>query len=140
MGNVKRRATFWLAAVALDALLPGTAAFAAGPGSYSQEPIGKIRCPLALPNALILTQLASEGIPALVAEGVTFFVSIVVFYFFVGTAAGFVEAQWGATSGSPGKAGSHLAGRIGQLALAVVLALLVHPLVNWITGVLLESL
>ena len=140
MGNVKHRATFRLAAAALDLLLPGTAAFSAGPGSYSQEPIGEIRCPIALPNALILAQLAGEGIPALVAEGVTFFVSIVVLYFFVGTAAGFVEAQWGATTGSPGKAGSHLAGKIGQLALAVILALLVYPLVSWITGVLLDSL
>ena len=140
MGNMKHRAAFRLSAVALDLLLPGTAAFSAGPGSYSQEPIGNIRWSLTLPNALIRTQLAGEGIPALVAEGVTFFVSIVVFYFFVGTAAGFVEAQWGATTGSPGKAGSHLAGKIGQLALAVILALLVYPLVSWITGVLLESL
>ena len=140
MGNMKNRTAFRLAAVALDLLLPGTAAFSAGPGSYSQEPIGNIRWSLTLPNALIRTQLAGEGIPTLVAEGVTFFVSIVVFYFFVGTAAGFVEAQWGATTGSPGKAGSHLAGKIGQLALAVILALLVYPLVSWITGVLLDSL
>jgi hypothetical protein len=140
VGNVRCRAIFWLAAVVLALLLPGTAAFAAGPGSYSQEPIGNIRWSLALPSALVLTPQAGEGIPALVAEGVAFFVSIIVFYFFVGTAAGFVEAQWGATIGSPGKAGSHLAGKIGQLALAVVLALLVYPLVHWITGVLLESL
>ena len=74
------------------------------------------------------------------AEGVAFFVSIIVFYLFVGTAAGFVEAQWGALTGSPGKAGSHVAGKIGQLALAVVLALLVYPLVSWVTGVLLGFL
>ena len=140
MCNIKRCATFWLAAVALALLLSGTTAFAAGPGSYSPEPTGDVRWSLALPSALVVTQQAGEGIPALVAEGVAFFVSIVVFYFFVGTAAGFVEAQWGATIGSPSKAGSYLAGKIGQLALAVVLALLVYPLVNWITGVLLGFL
>ncbi len=133
MCSVKRGATIWLAAGALGLLLPG-------PGPNSQEPIGDIRWSLALPSALVLSQQAGEGIPALVAEGVAFFVAIVVFYLFVGTAASFVEAQWGATTGSPGKVGSHLAGKIGQLALAVILALLVYPLVNWITGVLLGFL
>ena len=157
MYNVKCRASFSLAAVAMVLLLPGAAAFAAGTGACSQESIGDIaniqRCTVhsvvrpftahASANGTALganVQRAGKDIPALVTEGVTFFVSIIVFYFFVGTAASFVEAQWGATTGSPGKAGSHLADKIGQLALAVVLALLVYPLVNWITGVLLEFL
>ena len=162
MYNVKCRAAFSLAAVAMVLLLPGAAAFAAGTGAYSQELVGGIadvlRCTVPCGPALCIVrpctahasangtalganvQRAGEDIPALVTEGVTFFVSIIVFYFFVGTAASFVEAQWGATTGSPGKAGSHLADKIGQLALAVVLALLVYPLVNWITGVLLEFL
>ena len=133
-------------------VFPGAAAFAAGTGACSQELVGDIanvqRCTVhASANGTALgasvparVQREREDIPALVTEGVTFFVSIIVFYFFVGTAASFVEAQWGATTGSPGKAGSHLAGKIGQLALAVVLALLVYPLVNWITGVLLDFL
>ena len=161
MYNVKCRAAFSLAAVAMVLLLPGAAAFAAGTGACSQELVGDIanvqRCTVhsvvrpftvhASANGTALgasvparVQREREDIPALVTEGVTFFVSIIVFYFFVGTAASFVEAQWGATTGSPGKAGSHLADKIGQLALAVVLALLVYPLVNWITGVLLEFL
>ena len=120
---MKHPNVFSLAAVALALLLPG-------PRAYSQESIGDVAD----------VQQAGKDIPALVTEGVAFFVSIIVFYFFVGTAASFVEAQWGAITGSPGNAGSHLAGKIGQLALAVVLALLVYPLVSWITGVLVGFL
>jgi len=88
----------------------------------------------------VCIEQAENDISTLVVEGVAFFVSIIVFYFFAGTAASFVEAQWGAITSSPGKIGPHLAGKIGQLALAVILALLVYPLVNWVAGVLLGSL
>lgn len=93
-----------------------------------------------LPGALALRQEAGEGIPALVAEGVAFFAAVLVFYLFIGTAAGFVEAQWGAATGAPGRAASQLASQIGQLALATLLALLAYPLVDWVAGVLLALL
>ena len=83
---------------------------------------------------------ADRDISTLVAEGVMFFASILVIYLFVGTAASFVEAQWGTIIGSTGKAFPQIAGKIGQLALAVILALLVYPLVNWVTSVLLGDM
>ena len=127
MWNVKRVAAFSLAATVMALLLPGTVAYATGPGAFPREPAEGWRG----------AQQAGEDISALVTEGVTFFVSILIFYLFVGTAASFVEAQWGAITGSPARAGTHLAGKIGQLSLAVILALLVYPLVNWVAGVLL---
>ncbi len=83
---------------------------------------------------------AEGDLPALVAEGVAFFASVLVLYLFTGIAAGFVEAEWGAIFGSPEKAGAHLAGKIGPLALAVILALLAYPLVHWIAGALLGAI
>ena len=109
MYNVKCRTSFSLAAVAMVLLLPGAAAFAAGTGAYSPELVGGIadvqRCTVPCGPALCIVrpctahasangtalganvQREREDIPALVTEGVTFFVSIIVFYFFVGTAA-----------------------------------------------------
>ena len=127
MWSVKRFTAFSLAAAVMALLLPGTVASATGPGTFPQEPA----------EGWGGVQQAGEDISALVTEGVTFFVSILIFYLFVGTAASFVEAQWGAITGSPARAGTHLAGKIGQLSLAVILALLVYPLVNWVAGVLL---
>ena len=92
----------------------------------------------ALPPADVVATTGRD-IPTLVAEGVSFFVVVVVCYLFVGVAAGFVEAQWGALGGS-GRAGSHVAAKIGQLGLAAILALLVYPLVQWVAGVLMAGL
>jgi hypothetical protein len=124
-------------ALALALCLGGHAVAAAGTGP---ETAAGGRAQASLSATAAPGRQAQGDLPALVAEGVAFFASVLVLYLFTGIAADFVEAQWGAIFGSPEKAGAHLAGKIGPLALAVILALLVYPLVRWIAGVLLGAI
>ena len=117
--------------------VPHSASYHTTPGQSHRSSENRLSVCAAV---LVLSGQVENDISTLVLEGVAFFTSIIVFYFFIGTAASFVEAQWGVITGSPGKTGSYLAGKIGQLALAVILALLAYPLVNWVAGVLFGSL
>lgn len=87
-----------------------------------------------------LSRQADRDIPQLVAQGVSFFVTVILCYLVVGTAAGFVESQWGVTIGSTNKPFSHALSKIGQLVFAFILAAMAYPLVQWISKTVLSNL